>query len=99
MPWTGEDCWQGYALSDGSVLLYCHEVGASGSLDLSYGGDPMALAEGRETVFSSAEADSVTYYLWSDPARGGNDGCWVWGNPSDYYDALGCEEKFGDWGG
>ncbi len=98
-PWTGEDCYLGYTLTDGTVLSYCHNAGDGGTLTLSYGGDPTDLDDSTETVFSAEQDGRITYYLYSDPTWGGNDMCWVWGNESSYYDALGCNEMYGTWGG
>ncbi len=79
-PWTGEDCLDGYTLSTGEVLLYCHGLSSSGGA-LSSGGDPNALAEGSETVFTSALEDVITYAVWSDTSGE----CWTWGNDTSYY--------------
>ena len=36
--WTGEDCYQGYTMGDGSALFYCHPV-ENGFASLVYNGD------------------------------------------------------------
>jgi hypothetical protein len=86
--WTGEDCYLGYTLTDGSVLAYCHPADVDG-VSLGYGGGTSDLQEGVETVFvDDAAKDSVTYYL-EDVATAT---CWVWGANPSYYAGLGCEE-------
>jgi hypothetical protein len=86
-PWTGEDCYEGYTLGDGSVLSYCHPSSSTGA-SLAYGGGTSDLSEGSETVFGSADFDgSVTYFL--EDANSG--ACWVWGATPSYYDGLGCD--------
>lgn len=85
--WTGEDCMDGFEVGDGTLLRYCHPAGATG-VNLAYGGDPMSLEEGAETLFFDATfEDYVTYYLEDD--RGA---CFTWGDDPSYYSRLGCTE-------
>jgi len=84
-PWTGEDCLDGYTLSDGTVLLYCHPLSSSGGA-FSSGGDPNDLDEDNETVFTSALENVITYAAWSDSSGE----CWTWGADTSYYTGEGC---------
>lgn len=86
-PWTGEDCYEGYTLGDGTLLLYCHPLSSSGG-SFTGGGNPNSLDESSQTVFTSAFEDVITYYVSSDSTGE----CWVWGHDPDYYSGLGCTE-------
>ena len=52
-PWTGEDCYGGYELGDGSLLSFCHPVAVDGGM-LAYGASPGDIVEGATTVFGGA---------------------------------------------
>ena len=81
--WTGEDCFAGYELESGDVLSYCHPISETGG-DLSYGADTASVAEGLDTVFTSADFSSLTTHIVDD--RGSAEGpCWVWGADTSYY--------------
>ena len=84
-PWTGEDCYAGYDLSDGTNLSYCHPISATGG-ELFYGGTFDAIDEGVDTVFDTANGDfgSLTTHIVDD--RGSAEGpCFTWGEDTSYY--------------
>jgi hypothetical protein len=85
-PWTGEDCYHGDTLSDGTHVAWCHEV-RDGVHLFQCGGDPASLDAALETAFPCGTAPIVTYLL-TDSAGG----CWYWGaaDGSEYYADLGC---------
>ena len=83
-PWTGEDCYAGYDLADGTNLSYCHPISATGG-ELFYGGDFNNLAD-DDTIYDTANADfgSRTTHIVDD--RGSADGpCFTWGEDTSYY--------------
>lgn len=83
--WTGEDCHLGYTSDGATVGPWCHGVTA-GTVSLAYGGDPTSLEAGT-TVFAEGFKGTVTYLLLAADGS-----CWVFGDDTDYYDALGCGE-------
>jgi len=92
-PWTGEDCLDGYVLSDGSMLLFCHPLDETGGTfesiypDVVDGTrDIFSLDEDTETLFYADFEDSITYGVWS--ASTGY--CWTWGADPSYYTSEGC---------
>jgi hypothetical protein len=89
-PWTGEDCLNGYTLSDGTVLgPYCHKVSAgTDTLELTYGGNASDLQPGATVFGSDAFDGKVTYVLFDE----GEESCWTWGEDPSYYASLGCTE-------
>ena len=87
-PWTGEDCLNGYTLSSGTVLLYCHPLSSSGG-SFTGGGSATALDESSETVFDSTFSSVLTYAAWSDDSGD----CWTWGADTSYYTGEGCIEQ------
>jgi hypothetical protein len=62
-----------------------------GTNQLTYGGDPMALASGT-TLLRSDDAEGVTWLLESDRSLGGNGRCFVWGHDPAAFASLGCQE-------
>lgn len=86
--WTAEDCYLGYTLSDGSVLSYCHPLSRAGG-QLTTVSLPTDIVEGSTTLLSSATQN--TYYL----KESSSGECWVWGQDTSYYGALGCSDMGG----
>ncbi len=84
VPWTGEDCYEGYTASDGTLYLYCHPMTATGGSLISVS-TVSDIVEGSTTIMS--DAITLTYYLEEDSTGA----CWVWGSDPGYYAALGCE--------
>ena len=82
--WTGEDCFMGYTLEDGTLLSYCHPISEYGG-ELYYGGDPMNLSEGDTTVFPNDYASLTTHLI--DHASS-NGPCWVFGADTSYYNSY-----------
>ena len=80
--WTGEDCFGGYELNDGSLLSFCHPVAIDGGM-LAYGATPADVVEGATTVFGSADFGPNTTHILDDVAAGGS--CWIWGADTSYY--------------
>ena len=76
--WTGEDCFQGF-----EAYTYCHPVDATGG-SLSYGATPDAVTEGTDTVFGSADFDTITTHIVDDQSSAEGP-CWVWGADTTYY--------------
>ena len=85
--WTGEDCFRGYDLTDGSNLLYCHPVRDT-SLQLAYGAATYAVDEGSNTVFYSDEWSGFTTYLLDNAASSANNTCYTWGADTSYYNGY-----------
>ena len=85
--WTGEDCFMGYDMGDGSSLSYCHPISEYGA-ELAYGGDATSLGEGYETVFSDSVFSSLTTHLIDDRGSS-NSPCWIWGDNTSYYSGYG----------
>ena len=85
-PWTGEDCMDGYELSSGDVLLYCH-TGTKTGITIPYGDSLASLDEGA-TLFNREEDRFITFVA-IDKAEN----CWVWGADPSYFDKLGCTEQ------
>ena len=83
VPWTGEDCFEGYTATTGTNYLYCHEL-AGELTTLTYGGDWSDLETGTTNLEISDGATAT--YLLLDGA-----GCWVDGFDIGYYDGLDCE--------
>jgi len=83
--WTGEDCFDGYALGDGTVLSYCHPLSSTGGY-LSTVQDVDLIVEGSTTLHISTINN--TYYL--EEISTGE--CWTWGYDSSYYGGHGCTD-------
>jgi len=79
--WTGEDCYVGYA-----SFNYCHTIGNTATLSEVSDCSVSSIVEGSTTLFDASKDPFLTYYL-SD--SDGN--CYVWGEDTTYYAALGCE--------
>lgn len=95
-PWTGEDCLNGYELSDGTLLYFCHPLDTDGGAFVSIYDDVVAgsrslssLDEDTETLFSEDVDGRITYAIWSDSTGD----CWTWGQDTSYYvDGADCVE-------
>ena len=84
--WTGEDCFMGYDLNDGTNLRYCHPISDTGAT-LAYEGSVSNLDEGQETVFPDNSYLEFTTHLiddWSSAEAP----CWVFGDDTSYYDGY-----------
>lgn len=84
-PWTGEDCLSGDTLGDGTPVLYCHPLSATGGT-FAGGGDPATLDEATSTVFTAADDGTLTFAAFADDGSG----CWTWGADTSVYTAGGC---------
>ena len=84
--WTGEDCFMGFDLNDGSNLTFCHPVGAMG-VELAYGATGADTVEGSTTTFGNADFSTVVTYIVDD--RSSADApCWTWGADTNYYNGY-----------
>ena len=83
--WTGEDCFDGYTASDGTVYNYCHPMSATGGY-LTTVTTVADIVEGSTTVFS---ADLTTSYYLEEVTSGD---CWTWGYDTTYYTGYGCAD-------
>lgn len=85
-PWTGEDCFRGYELDNGTIFNFCHPISETGA-ELFYAGNVFSLVEESETLFDLTNGDyqaTTTHIL--DNRRGVDSPCWIWGNNPSYYD-------------
>ena len=84
--WTAEDCFMGFDLNNGTNLLYCHPVSATGG-SLAYGASFDGVVEGSTTLFPDADfSDRVTYIV--DDRSSAEGPCWTWGLDTSYYDGY-----------
>jgi len=88
-PWTGEDCFRGYTLDNGTIFSFCHPITETGA-ELFYTADVLSLIEASETLFTPINEDytrTTTHII--DDRVGVDSPCWVWGDNPSYYENYG----------
>ena len=93
--WTGEDCYNGYNLQDGTNLQFCHTAANGTTSFTSIRADVEAgtiglqdgLATNTNTLFDSGLPGVISWYFADSSGA-----CFVGGDDSSgNYDALGCQ--------